>query len=269
MPRIIKDTSFEDYLIKLIMDNYQTRETREGQKWHVSDLMFARYAVLQRLYPVPPDRDAVGFFLTGEAYHEFIQRLLGQKDSEVKGMLGDVVGTADFFDGSTLLEIKTSRKWTVPAEPQSHYIEQAGYYCAIFNQTRARIAVILPTAGRKFDGSTSSTVEIVAWEVSFTEEELNKIKESMQEMSETLETALTSKSLVGLPFCADWKCGSIERDSEKKEYFIKARCPYLRSNQCEGNPTIFSECQRKMDNRRDVPNSTKKGVKNGKGTVAA
>ena len=174
MPTVVKDKAFEDFLIDLIMKNYQSRESRIGGKWHCSDLMFPRYAVLQRLYPKLPTREDVGFFLTGEAYHEFMQKLLGEKDSEVRGELLDVLGTADYFDGSTLLEIKTSRKWTVPDLPQEHYIEQAGYYCAIFGKTSARIAVIFPTAGRKWDGSASSTIEIVVWNVCFTEVEIDR-----------------------------------------------------------------------------------------------
>ncbi len=250
MPTVTKDPEFESFLIGLIMKNYESRESRVGGKWHVSDLMFPRYAVLQRISPRKPTREDVGFFLTGEAYHEFMQRLLGQADSEVRGELLNVLGTADYFNGDTLLEIKTSRKWTVPELPQDHYIEQAGYYCVIFSKTSARIAVIFPTAGRKWDGSSSSTIEIVAHNVVFTDEEIEQIKQDMQSDVEVLNNALETQNTTGLSFCPDWKCGSVERDVEKQEYYIKLRCPYAQDKSCSGNPKLEETCQYKNDHRR-------------------
>lgn len=252
MPTVTKDTGFEAYLIDLIMKNYETRESRVGGKWHVSELMFPRYAVLQRMLPKTPTRDDVGFFLTGEAYHEFMQKLLGTSDSEVRGESLNVLGTADFFDGDTLLEIKTSRKWTIPEMPQDHYVEQAGYYCAIFGKMSARIAIIFPTAGRKWDGSASSTVEIAAYNVVFAEEEIATIKQGMSSQTVTLDQALKDRNISNLPYCAEWKCGSVERDVEKQEYFLKMRCPYAKEKLCEGNPKLHEECQYKNDHRRVV-----------------
>lgn len=253
MPTVTKDTGFEAFLIDLIMKNYSSRESRVNDKWHVSELMWPRYAVLQRMLPKTPTRDDVGFFLTGEAYHEFMQKLLGEKDSEVRGELLGVLGTADYFDGDTLLELKTSRKWTVPDAPQAHYVEQAGYYCAIFGKMRARIAVIFPTAGRKWDGSASSTVEIVAWSVSFTQGEIDAIKVGMERITFALSTALKGRDIRELSYCPEWKCGSVERDVEKKEYFIKLRCPYAIDKLCDHNKLLDEECQRKNDKRRDYP----------------
>jgi len=249
MPLIQADKSFEQFVIDTILKNYQTREGRDG-KWHVSDLMFPRYAVFSRKYNRIPTREDIGFFLTGEAYHEFLQKLLGERDSEVRGELYDVLGTADYFDGSTLLEIKTSRKWTVPDKPQDHYVEQAGYYCAIFGKSVARILVIYPTAGRKWDGSASSTVEAQAWNISFSADEISGIKDRMKELTTLLDKARESGKVDSLPACPEWKYGSIERDKEKQEYFMKVRCPF--AEEC-GHPCsdpLDEELERKNANRR-------------------
>jgi len=249
MPLVQADKKFEQFIIDKIMENYQTREGRDG-KWHVSDLMFPRYAVFSRKYNRIPTREDVGFFLTGEAYHEFLQKLLGEHDSEVRGELFNVLGTADYFDGDTLLEIKTSRKWTVPDKPQDHYVEQAGYYCAIFGKPSARITIIYPTAGRKWDGSASSTIEIQAWNVSFSVDEIQGIKERMKELTTLLDKSRETGKVDSLPPCPDWKYGGIERDKEKQEYFIKVRCPF--AEQC-GAPCaidLIKELEYKNANRR-------------------
>lgn len=250
MAKVTKDVKFEDFVLGLITKNYSERESRIGGPWHVSDLMFPRYAVLSRLSPRLPDRTSIGFFLTGEAYHEFMQKLLGKHDSEVKGTYSNTTGTADYFDGDTLLEIKTSRKWTIPEEPQSHYVEQAGYYCAIFGKSSARILVIFPTAGRKWNGEAASTIELVAWNVSFTDEELAEIKASVVRREKYLDEALKTKVVTGLPCCQDWKCGSVERDTEKQTYFIKLRCPFALDGSCAYNSTLDETLAYKMEHRR-------------------
>ena len=256
MPIIKADDAFSDSIIKLIMDNYLGREGRTGA-WHVSDLMFPRYAVLSRIYGREPTREDVGFFFTGEAYHEFLQKLLGKKDAEVRGTLHGVTGTADYFDGTNLLEIKTSRKWTIPEFPQEHYVEQAGYYCAIFNKSLARIVVIFPTAGRTWGGANASTVEVRTWSVEFSDEELIGLRRMMETKVVFLEDAFKNKEVRNLSPCPSWKYGSVERDSEKKEYFIKVRCPFAQEGLCKCGEELEVECKRKNDNRRIKPDGEK------------
>jgi hypothetical protein len=93
--------------------------------------------------------------------------------------------------------------------------------------------------------------------VEFTEEEITKIKADMEEYVEMLNDALSLKDISRLPFCQSWKCGSVERDSEKKEYFVKLRCPYAQERLCPANSELDTECQRKMDARRIVPDKKK------------
>lgn len=253
MPEIAKDMAFADSVLDKIIQKYLSVETRSGS-WHVSDLMFPRYAVFSRITNHKPERDTIGFFFTGEAYHHFLQGVLGNENAEVRKELHGVLGTADFFDGDTLLEIKTSRKWTIPEDPQDHYITQAGYYCAIFGKPAAKILVIFPTAGRKWDGSASSTVEVVAWEVRFSPAELEAIKAQIHQEAEALDKAWKEKSpfdIKALKSCPSWKYGTVERDAEKKEYFINVRCPFTAMcphDDC--SKEVEDECKRKNENRR-------------------
>jgi hypothetical protein len=267
MPEIMKDDAFAQSVLDKIVQKYLTQESRSGA-WHVSDLMYPRYAIFSRITNHKPERDAIGFFFTGEAYHHFLQGVLGDANSEVRKEVHGVLGTADYFDGDTLLEIKTSRKWTIPEDPQDNYIEQAGYYCAIFDKPSAKVLVIFPTAGRKWDGSASSTVEVVCWEVRFSGQEREKILTSIKEESDALDKAWKSKSpfdIKALRSCPGWKYGTVERDAEKKEYYVNVRCPF--TAMCpheECSREINEECARKNANRRVFPKGEGKG-----GSVAA
>lgn len=228
------DEKFSDFLRDKIVSNYRSRLPRQG-KWHVSDLLFPRYAVLNRRQPHQPTNDEIGFFLTGEAYHNFIQELLGKQNSEVKAEAIDVLASADFFDGGTLIEFKTSRKWTIPETPEEHYIKQAAYYAFIFAVKSVRISVIYPTSGRKWDGSTSSTVEIRSWIVLFSDEDITEIKEEMTGLVKDMTEAYKTGDVSSLPECPEWKFGSIERDKEKQEYYIKIRCPFTEICLCSSS----------------------------------
>ena len=262
MPEVIKDDAFAQSVLDKIIQKYMSVEGRTGA-WHVSDLMFPRYAIFSRITNHKPERDAIGFFFTGEAYHSFLQGVLGNANAEVRKEIHGVLGTADFFDGDTLLEIKTSRKWTIPELPQDHYITQAGYYCAIFDKTAAKILVIFPTAGRKWDGSASSTVEAVCWEVRFSGQECEAIRASIKEEAAALDKAWKSKSpfdIRSLNSCPSWKYGTVERDAEKKEYFVNIRCPF--TAMCpheECSKEVTNECTRKNNSRRVFGPSGKAG----------
>lgn len=263
MPIVTADDSFAQRVLDKIVAKYMTKEARTGL-WHVSDIMFPRYAIWGRITERKPDREQIGFFFTGEAYHEFLQKILGEMNAEKRVEWEKMlVATADYLDEDVLLEIKTSRKWTIPEMPSDTYVEQVGYYAAIHSPKAVRILVIYPTANRKWDNSASSTVEVRAWKVTFSEEELEEIRANMRERVAQLERVWKSKrpeDIESLPACPDWKFGSVERDSEKKEYFVKVRCPFYTDKLCSGkgcSESVIAECQRKNDNRRVLPNGEK------------
>lgn len=226
------DTFSQDVLQKIYAHLTEGREDRTG-KWHVSDLLFPRYAVLQRLEGVKPTPEDVGFFFTGEAYHQMIQKVMGQSDSEIRLEKHNVLGTADFLNDELLIEFKTSRKWTIPEWPQEHYLEQIGYYAAMSGKTKARVVVIFPTAGRKWNGTGASTVEIATWVITWTLEELAAIELKMRETVILLDTAVKSFDLSPLPLCPIWKFGSIQQDPDTKKYEVKTRCPFAHICVCQ------------------------------------
>jgi hypothetical protein len=223
---IKRDEDFSKQLLDKIYKHLTEGREDRSDKWHVSDLLFPRYAVLQRLEGVTPTATDVGFFFTGEAYHQMVQKVLGKEDAEKRMELFNVLGTADYLNDTILIEFKTSRKWTVPEYPQDHYVEQIGYYAAMSGKKEAKIVVIFPTAGRKWDGSGSSTLEVATWSVSWTESEIDAIKQRMQDRVQALDLALKTLDLSALPVCPDWKYGSIMQDRETKEYKVQVRCPF-------------------------------------------
>lgn len=252
MPTVVHDDAFASYIRSLITEHWTSDYKPRAGKWHVSDMLFPRYAVLNRLHPHSPTDEAIGFFLTGEAYHRYIQGLLGSHNSEVHAEAYGVVATADFMDGTMLIELKTSRKWTIPESPQSEYIKQSGFYSVIYNIPKVQIVAIFPVAGRKWDGSASSTVEIRAWTVTFTPEDQEAIKIEIASLVRNLTVAYKSGDVTTLPACPSWKYGTVERDSEKKEYFIKLRCIFAEEGLCDCGDEVRAECARKMANRREV-----------------
>ncbi len=205
--KIKADNKYATAIRQKIIDYYITdqRVATKG-KWHVSDLLFPRYGYFARIKKHQPTEEEIGFFLTGEAYHRALQKVLGKDDSEVEGEYLNIIGTCDHL-GKDITEIKTSRKWTVPKEPEPHYVEQAGNYCVIFKRKKARILVIYPVAGRKWDGSQSSTVEIKVWTVEFSDTDLEEIAAEMKDLVGELDNALKKKNPQYLPLCPLWKCG--------------------------------------------------------------
>lgn len=241
------DEKFSDFLRDKILANYQNRSPRRG-KWHVSDLLYPRYAVLNRITPHTPSAEEVGFFFMGEGLHRFIQQILGEQNGEVKAEALSVLASADFFDGATLIEFKTSRKWTIPEVPQDEYVHQAALYAFIFNVPKVRIAVVYPTANRKWDGSASSTVEFRTWTVSFDEKDKEEIKDEMMGLVRDMTVALKTQDVSKLPECPSWKYGSIERDKDKQEYYIKPRCPF--ADVCHCGTELRKELDYKNAHRR-------------------
>jgi hypothetical protein len=246
--KIERDEKFAERIRDEVVAFYREKDKPRTGKWHVSDLMFPRYAVLSRKSKIKTSLEEVGFFLTGEAYHDFMQKILGEEFAEQKGELLNVVASADYFDGDEITEFKTSRKWTVPEYPQDHYIEQAGYYATIFGKKKARIFVIFPTAGRKWDGSASSTVDFASWIVTYSARDIAEIKDKMKTLTPLMDKALKTGNVTKLPECPVWKFGTVKYDKEEAEYYIKVRCKF--ADKCTCGEALFVEMDRKNANRR-------------------
>lgn len=216
--KIAPDKKYAAKLLKQIMDDVLADEGRDKSKWHVSDMVFPLAAYFRERFGYEDDEEDVGFYFTGRAFHHELQRIIGISKSEVKGELLNVIGTADYLD-EVMLEIKTSRKWTVPEVPPGHYVHQGGCYCAIFNRESILLVVIYPTAGRTWKGDKASTIVVKVWRVTFTDKDIANIKEDMKLTVAHLEKALKTKDPSALPPCPDWKIKKMLEKAGKGKLF--------------------------------------------------
>lgn len=207
--KVVNDAKYAKNIRDRIINNYRKRAEEENAKrekdglWHVSDLVFPRKTYFELLEGRKTTDEAIGFWFTGVAFHKELQYILGIENAEKEVKKGSIIAHIDHFD-KVLLEIKTSRKWTIPEIPQPHYIRQAGYYGALTKTPNPKIVVIYPTAGRTWDGKDSSTVEIGAWTLQFSKDELDAIFEDMHMTIDLIEEAVKKKDISILPPVEAW-----------------------------------------------------------------
>lgn len=232
----IIDKKYTDKLHKQIIKVYNDETRLPDGKFHVSDIVYPLGAYGRAIYGKPEKltKEEVGMFFLGKAVHEHIQRILGREMSEVtkeEKISGiTIVGTIDHL-GKRPLEIKTSRKWTIPEWPAPHYIRQAAYYAVIFNLKEITILVIYPTAGRKYNNSKSSTLEIGAWTLKFNDEDKKAIRYDMQRSMEELKKAIKKKNPKNLPpapkFITEKFGGKLDKYTmTKEEEFLEMEHPF-------------------------------------------
>lgn len=224
---IKKDNIFASEIKQRLYAFIKSKRRKEDGKYHVSDLLFPRFAVLSKIFGYEPTDQEIGFFANGIAWHEFIQKVLGKQNAEIQGEYKGIVGTVDFINGAVLVEIKTNRKWTIPDEPQPEYVEQLLDYCIIHGRKEGKLLVVYPTAGRKFNGGKSSSVEIVSWSIKFSQHELDIAKQKMERTKQLMQQALNAK----IP----WKSPAFE---------ALPSCPDFRKKTCP-----FEHCQCKIENK--------------------
>jgi hypothetical protein len=229
--RIQRDEYFAD-VVKQKLRALQLAKRRElGSDLHISELLNPRKAYWTRTLGERITDESIGFFITGEAFHKVVQDALGIEFAEKKLTLPGVVGTADIC-GQFLCEIKTSRKWTVPEEADPNYVNQVTAYQAMADRPEAYIFVIYFTAGRKWDGTKPSTLEMVAWKVELTDQERVDIRQRLLNEASRLNKALSKKDPMLLQLCADWMCVGIYKNE------VQRTCPYYTDCQPEGRYPI-------------------------------
>lgn len=206
---VVLDKKYAASIRQRIIDNYKAKAQKENAKrdkqklWHVSDLVFPRKTYFELLQGRKITDEAIGYWFTGVAFHAELQRILGIENAEKEVTKGGVIAHIDHFD-RVLLEIKTSRKWTVPDDPEPHYIRQAGYYASMTMVTEPKIVVIYPTAGRTWDGKESSTVEVAAWTLMFSKGDLHEIEDDMAITQDEITKAVKTKDPSNLPPVPAW-----------------------------------------------------------------
>ena len=195
--------------------NGNRRDYKAGE-FHVSDILDVRQAYFKITDPKPPKRESLAFFTAGRAHHEIIQEVLpGKPEFQVKVKKKGITITATIDSMVHYpIEVKTSRKWKIPDQPESHYTEQLLYYMAQTGKTCGKIIVFYICPGRTFDGKTQTTPDFRAWDVHVSAPELGNIRKEMHQRAAALHTAVTagtlnkdSRAFEKLPLCAAFKCG--------------------------------------------------------------
>ncbi len=174
----------------ILADATGRRRPERAPGWHVTDLVgclrkawYARHG-----YPSPPDPDLDAIFLLGESHHLLLQP---QKGSELGVTIhtpgGLIHGTVDIYLPTSLLfhrvtEVKSTRYADDkdPAYSMPHYVDQLASYCLALGTTEGQLLV----------WHLMDTPPILrAWEITFTEEELEAWGYELERRYNLLECA--------------------------------------------------------------------------------
>lgn len=223
--KITLDEAFASNINQQLIEEYKKTARAPDGMYHISELLQPRQAYFTRRDGKEMTEQDIKMFLPGSCFHEYVQKVLGNDLAEKRvKFMDDIVGTIDWA-GSYLLEIKTSRKWSIPDMPEPHYVTQLLKYMAMEQKLEGYILVIYFTAGRKYDNSKPSTLELVAWKIETTPEEqqveLQYLTDTRASLIEAKETGDISK----LPLCYSFSCFS----EYKKE--VTRVCPFY--NECQ------------------------------------
>lgn len=224
--QINRNDKYSSDLKQDIIKKYLDSGNRDTSVLHISDILNPRLSYFRHKYVNVVSEDDASMFIPGQAFHLFLQDIMGSSNSEKKLEFDGVTGTADYC-GAFLAEIKTSRKYSIPDVPAPHYLEQLRKYMSMDNKTEAKLIVIYFVAGRKWDGSKPSTLEIVCWDISCTQEELDQEKRIISERKIAIFESIKDDKFDRLPLCWDFMCFG---EYQKK---ITKVCPYYNTCQPE------------------------------------
>ena len=206
--KITNDEDFASSVCQKLITEYAKTARAPDNKFHVSELLQPRQAFFTRRDGTQTTEADIKMFLSGTVFHEYIQRVLGNEFSEQQIHFDDdIVGTAD-WNGDDLVEIKTSRKVTIPEYPQDNYVSQILKYMAMTKKLTAKILVIFFTAGRNWKGDKASVLEIKSWKVDATEKELQEELEKLKNTKANLIEATKTGDFSKLPLCYSFSCFS-------------------------------------------------------------
>ena len=120
----------------------------DGKRWHVKQLCFCRYKVLNEPYEAVASKERV---LVGQLIHKAIDRIIGYQGESYVKKVGDyeVVGTPDLIIGDKLIEIKFTTK--VPKEPRMHDSMQLRLYMWLLDKDVGYLWYISPDEWREFE----------------------------------------------------------------------------------------------------------------------
>ena len=227
MSRISLAPEFAGAVKDALVKHFKSTQRDADDKYHVSDLLAPRFAY----YQIKNGRDIrpedIDMFIPGIAFHELLQNAMGKEYAEKKVEIGDIVGHIDLLK-AYVVEIKTSRKYTIPEMPDDHYLRQCKYYMVLAEVLEGYIVVIYFTAGRNPWKKKASTLEIVAWHIEIDSEEANGLYNEMLDTRDLLCCATVERRPDTLPLCEIWRCGQAYKGE------ITRTCPHY--EECKPEP---------------------------------
>lgn len=226
---IIRSESDEQNLYSLLKAKLVETQ-RKDSRIHVGDLLSPRFAYFCKKFGSPPlDDETVGFFVTGQVWHKYLQEVIFSNDlAEKEVNCVGVVGTVDLA-GDEITEIKTSRKFTVPEVPDDRHIRQLTYYMAMERKLVGFLLVVYFTVGRAMANDSSSSLIFRIWRFDLTEEDCNSIVEEIKECKDNLQASLDTEDFHNLPLCEPWMCGKVKNGKVVKLCPFYDKCkPMLR-----------------------------------------
>ena len=208
-----------------------TRRPRSQDAWHVSDLVYPRKAVLQRLYPRPITDEQSLFFILGHGHHHVIEAVLGPKKAGDRTDAGEFKKMGIYYSPDLReevmkwpIEIKTTRAQKTPDDSGEHpkkafegYLKQLCKYMALENKKLGGL-LVLYLARRVGKWGTKPALRF--YKVKMTPAERATELRDMQALVKKLNAAEKKKSPKGIPLCPKWLC----RDCP---YFKKQCKPWL------------------------------------------
>lgn len=215
------------------MKAWLTRRPRSGDGWHVSDLIYPRKAVWQKLDPKPISDKSSLYFIAGHGHHHIIEAILGPKKDHTRTDAGEFLKHGIYFSPDLReevmeypIEIKTSRAKSAPDEngkdPKEAfegYLKQLSAYMALMKK-KLGMLMVLYLAKQVPNDKWRSEPAIRFYKVKMTPAERQaKVKELIG-LAKKCSLALKKKNTRTLPLCPVWLCKDCD--------YFKTQCkPWL------------------------------------------
>lgn len=185
-----------------------------GTTFHVSDVLWPRKSYFKATVLTPLSRGEIGYYLAGRGHHAIIEAVMvadgGQQEQTVQATENGItiIGSPDVKLDGKPYEVKTSRRWQIPDEPDEHYLAQLCAYCALLGVQVGYLVGFYITPGRNPKlGKMSTEPEIVAWRIEFTPEETAHQRAWLFWAGRALRKALDTRNPSKLPLCEPFMCG--------------------------------------------------------------
>jgi hypothetical protein len=187
-----------------------TRAPRSQDKWHVSDLLYPRKAVLQRLWPKAMTDLQALYFTAGRAHHGILEYCLGPRKKHTRADAGEYTKHDIYFSPDLRMpypwEIKTSRSEYEPRDLEKGYegyLKQLAQYQACMEEDRGGLLVFF--LGLREPGKWKRPAIRFYQVLMNAKERATKIA-WMKKMSALMSASQKTKKVTELPLCPDWMC---------------------------------------------------------------